>query len=199
MSDDRDIAAGVQAGLLAHQGVRAVELVGSRASGTVRPLSDWDFRVTVDDFAGVAADLPALVSGLEPLAQQWDRLSWFRCYMLMLAGPVKVDLLFVDVPQRPEPPWSVTPQSLEAIDQHFWDWVLWLLAKRQAGRDELVREELETMSRYLLEPMGIERVPDSIQAATADYRTTRDRLESQFGVAVPRLLELAVLPLVARR
>lgn len=153
MSDDRDIAAGVQAGLLAHQGVRAVELVGSRAPGTVRPLSDWDFRVTVDDFAGVAADLPALVSGLEPLAQQWDRLSW----------------------------------------------VLWLLAKRQAGRDELVREELETMSRYLLEPMGIERVPDSIQAATADYRTTRDRLESQFGVAVPRLLELAVLPLVARR
>jgi hypothetical protein len=46
--------------------------------------ADWDFRVEVDDFAVVAADLPRLASVLGPLAGQWDRLSPHQCYMLML-------------------------------------------------------------------------------------------------------------------
>jgi hypothetical protein len=176
----------------------AVELVGSRARGTPTPLSDWDFAVEVNDFAGVTADLPALVAELEPLSQQWDRLGPddYCCYMLMLAGPVKIDLIFLGVPHRPEPPWEVAPETLDGIDQHFWDWVLWMTAKEQGGKDELVRQELRKMSEHLLKPMGVDRVPGSIQAATVEYLSARERLESSLGVHVPRRVELEVLPVL---
>ncbi len=36
--------------------------------------------------------------------------------MLMLRGPVKVDLIFPDVPRALEPPWTVSADTLEAID-----------------------------------------------------------------------------------
>jgi hypothetical protein len=140
----RDLAPLVDAALRAHRQVRAVELVGSRAAGTATPLSDWDFRVRVQDgaFAVVAADLPRLASVLAPLAGQWDRLSSHQCYMLLLDGPVKVDLLFVEQPHRPKPPWVAGPRTLAGMDAHLWDWVLWLVAKQHAGKDELVRSEL---------------------------------------------------------
>jgi predicted nucleotidyltransferase len=73
--EDRDIAAVVRIALLRHPHVIAVELVGSRARGTPSPLSDWDFTVDVNDFAGATGDMPALVAELEPLSQQWDRLG----------------------------------------------------------------------------------------------------------------------------
>ena len=94
----QDIVAVVEAALLPHPGIRAVELVGSRADGSATRLSDWDFVVVTDRFGEVARALPTLVAGLEPLAQQWDRISEYPCYMLMLSGPVKVDLIF---PSRP--------------------------------------------------------------------------------------------------
>lgn len=162
-----------------------------------RPLSDWDFRVEVGDFAVVAADLPRLISPLDPLSAQWDRLSAHQCYMLMLAGPAKVDLLFLDQPHRPEPPWVARPQTLCGIDEHFWDWALWLAAKRQAGNDGLVSRELTRMHHHLLGPMGCGHAPVSIQAAVAAYRPARDRLAARFGVTVPRRLERAVLPVLA--
>jgi len=196
--EDRDIAAAVRTALLGHPHVMAVELVGSRARGTPTPLSDWDFAVEVNDFAGFTADLPALVAELEPLSQQWDRLGPddYCCYMLMLAGPVKIDLIFLGVPHRPEPPWEVAPETLHRIDQHFWDWVLWMTAKEQGGKDELVRQELRKMSEHLLKPMGVDPVPGSIQAATVEYLSARERLESSLGVHVPRRVELAVLPVL---
>ena len=198
MREDRDVAAAVRTALLGRPHVMAVELVGSRARGTPTPLSDWDFAVEVNDFAGVTADLPALVAELEPLSQQWDRLGPddYCCYMLMLAGPVKIDLIFLGVPHRPEPPWEVAPETLDGIDQHFWDWVLWMTAKEQGGKDELVRQELRKMSEHLLKPMGVDRVPGSIQAATVEYLSARERLESSLGVHVPRRVELEVLPVL---
>ena len=199
MDGHHHLASLVGAALLAYRQVRAVELVGSRAAGTATPWSDWDFRVEVDDFAAVAAQLPRLVSVLGPLAGQWDRLSTHQCYMLMLDGPVKVDLLFPDQPHRPEPSWTAGPQTLVGIDAHLWDLVLWLVAKQHAGKGELVRSELAKMHHHLLGPMGVERAPVSIQAAVAAYRGTRDRLEARFGVRVSRRLEEAVLPVVAAR
>jgi hypothetical protein len=195
---DDGIAAAVPTALLVHPQVRTVELVGSRARGTPSPLSDWDFSVEVDDFAAVAADVPSLVTALEPLAQQWDRLGPddYRCYMLLLAGPSKVDLIFPGVPHRPEPPWVVGPETLEGIDRHLWDWVLWLAAKEQGGKDDLVRSELRRLSEHLLEPMGVGRIPGSIREATVDYRAARDRWESSLGVHVPRRVELEVLPVL---
>ncbi|HET7235835.1 MAG TPA: hypothetical protein VFK59_05325 [Actinomycetota bacterium] len=194
---DREIVPAVRAALLRHRSVLGVELVGSRADGRPVPLSDWDFVVRVEDFRAVAADLPSLVSGLEPLAQQWDRLGEpsYSCYMLMLAGPRKVDLIF-DTPHTPEPPWTVTRDTLEGIDGHFWDWILWLASKRQRGEDELVSEQLGTMTAHLLRPLGVERVPASIEGAIRSYRGARDRLESELHVSVPRRLEAEVLRVV---
>jgi hypothetical protein len=196
MDEHRDVAALVGAALLTHPQVRAVELIGSRAAGLAGPLSDWDFRVEVDDFAVIAAELPRLISPLEPLAAQWDRLSAHQCYMLMLAGPAKVDLLFLDQPHRPEPPWVARPQTLRGIDEHFWDWVLWLAAKQQGGNDDLVGRELTRMQHHLLGPIGVGHAPMSLQAAVAAYRPAHDRLAARFGVRVPRRLEQAVLPVV---
>jgi len=194
----REVAALVSEVLLSHPCISEVQLVGSRATGTAVPLSDWDFRVESDDFNAVAAGLPDLASGLEPLARQWDRLSTHQCYMLVLTGPVKVDLLFLDELHQPRPPWSANAQTLPGIDQHFWDWTLWLAAKKQAGKDELVRSELSKMAEHLLMPMGVQSAPESIRAAVASYRAARDALETRFGVTVPRRLEREVLPVLPR-
>jgi hypothetical protein len=89
-----DLVSQVTSALERHPAVKAVRLVGSRQRGDAGDLSDWDFQVDVVDFAAVAVDLPALVSPLRPLAQQWDRLSRQETYMLILSGVGKVDFLF---------------------------------------------------------------------------------------------------------
>jgi hypothetical protein len=199
MPTDRDLPAMVVDTLLAHPHIHEVHLVGSRASGTAVPLSDWDFTVASDDFAVVAADLPDLSSGLAPLAQQWDRLSPHQCYMLLLTGPTKIDLLFLDQPHDPAPPWEVRHETLPGIDLHFWDWTLWLAAKDQAGKTDLVRAELRKMAEHLLDPMGVPGIPGSIDEAVASYRRARNELESRLGVHVSRRLEREVLPALPRR
>jgi hypothetical protein len=195
--DARDLAASVAAALLPHASVRSVELVGSRATGSATPLSDWDFEVETDDFASVARALPELVTSLDPLAQQWDRISDYPCYMLMLTGPVKVDLIFPGEPYESLPPWTVSGETLDGIDQHFWDWILWLASKREKGKDELVRLELEKMSAHLLRPLGAEAVPDSIDAALEGYRTAREGREREFGARISRRREREVLPAIS--
>jgi len=194
--DGRDLAGPVAAALLPHPNVRSVELVGSRATGSPTSLSDWDFEVETDDFASVARALPELVTPLAPLAQQWDRISDYPCYMLMLAGPAKVDLIFPGEPYESLPPWTVTPDTLDGIDQHLWDWILWLASKRVKGKDELVRRELEKMSVHLLRPMGVNEVPRSIEDAVERYRSARDERERTFGIRVTRRRQRVVLPVL---
>ena len=130
---------------------------------------------------------------LEPIAQQWDRISVYPCYMLMLAGPVKVDLIFPDEPFESLPPWIVTADTVDAIDQHFWDWILWLASKREKGENELVQSELVKMYDHLLRPLGVEPVPGSIEGALEAYRSARDERERGFGVRVSRRREREVL------
>jgi hypothetical protein len=151
-------------------------------------LSDWDFEVDTSDFAAVVSELPALVSPLRPLAQQWDRLSTHATYMLILHGAIKVDLLF-DKPHQEEPPWKVSDATLQAIDDHFWDWILWLVGKESAGKRELVQKELSKMSAHLLRPMVVERIPDTIEAAITLYTSARRELETRLDVTVPKGLE----------
>jgi len=191
--DDRDLAASVKAALLPHPHVLTVELVGSRATGTPTRLSDWDFEVMTDGLDAVARELPAMVAKLEPLAQQWDRISEYPCYMLMLIGPVKVDLIFPGEPYESLPPWTVSAETLEGIDRHFWDWILWLASKREKGQDEVVPRELAKMSVHLLRPLGVDRVPGSIESALESYRSARDEREREFRVEVSRRLEHEVL------
>jgi predicted nucleotidyltransferase len=172
-----------------HPMVRAVRLVGSRAEGRAHPLSDWDFVVEADDFGAVARDLPELVAPLRPLAQQWDPYGERAEYHLMLAGPTKVELLFLDEPRESAPPWQPRPDTLIAIDGHFWEWILFLAQKGRGGHAEIVREGLTNMHRLMLAPMGIASRPDSIEAALETYREARTRLEHLYGTQVPRELE----------
>ena len=186
----------VRAVLLPHPDIRAVELVGSRAGGSPTPSSDWDFVVVTERFDEVGRVLPALVAELEPLGQQWDRIGAYPCYMLLLAGPVKVDLIFPDQPFESLPPWTASAETLDGIDQHFWDWILWIASKREKREDELVRRELIKLRDHLLGPLGVDRVPGSIGAAVDGYRAARDEREREFGVEVSRRRQREVLPVL---
>jgi hypothetical protein len=192
-----DITESVRAVLLRHPRVRRVELVGSRAAGSATRLSDWDFVVATDDFDAVARALPAMVTDLAPLGKQWDRISEYPCYMLLLSGPVKVDLIFPDEPYESLPPWTVTAETLDGIDQHVWDWILWLASKREKGQDDLVGRELVKMRDHLLRPMGVNQVPRSIEDAAGRYRSARDERERAFGIRVTRRREREVLPVLS--
>jgi hypothetical protein len=178
----------------AHPAVRSIRLTGSRAEGRATAFSDWDFAVEADDFAAVARDLHELSTPLAPIAEQWDRLSPHWCWMLMLEGPTKIDVVFLDEPHELEQPWEPTRESLPGIDRHFWDWALWLRSKEAAGKRELVASELEKLFRHLLGPLGVTTRPDSVAAAVAAYRDARATAELRFGCEVPRKLEAAVAP-----
>ena len=190
----------LRATLERHPAVRSARLAGSRGrGGQLTPLSDWDIVVDTDDFAAVAADLPVLSSVLRPLAQQWDPYASEACYMLMLRGAVKVDVIFPDVPHESAPPWEARPDNLEAINLHFWDWILWL-ASKQLRRDQVerVEDQFELMSRNLLRPLGVPEAPGSIEAAVAAYVAARDELERRFDMVVSRAVEEEVLGALGR-
>ena len=177
-----------------HPHVESIRLVGSRARGDARDESDWDFRVEVNDFDAVASALPTLLSRLDPIAQQWDRLSDKHCWMVIVAGPTKVDLIFPDEPHEHESPWTPNAETLAGIDAHFWDWMLWLRSKVAADQHELVQAELRKLFDHLLGPLGGQAIPESIEDAIGAYRAVRDRAEIAFGFQVARLLENAVAP-----
>ncbi len=174
-------------------------MAGSRAEGPTHELSDWDFVIHTSDFETLARDLPTIIAPLEPAAQQWDRYSSTECYMLILgssAGPVKVDFIFPDQPREWSPPWVAQPETLEAIDCHFWDWILWLAQKRAGGHREWIARGLEDMHRLMLVPMGVEPVPHSLDEALRSYLNARDALERRFAVQVPRKLQAIVMPVL---
>jgi len=180
--------------LHAHDAVRSVRLVGSRAEGGATALSDVDLLVDAD-LDALEPDLAGLVAPLEPLASQWDRLSEEASYfMLIVPGGIKVDLVF-DVPPTNEPPWQVSAATLPGIDAHFWDWILWLGGKQLGGRDELVASMLGgIMFEHLLGPLGVERPPATIDRAVRAYLAARDVREAELGVTIGRELQEAVLP-----
>ena len=172
----------------AHPGIRSVSLAGSRARGDATEWSDWDFLVEADDFPSVASVLPSLVGVLRPLVTLWDRLAPEMCYMLIVDGPTKIDLIFPAEQHDPEPPYIVTAETLPAIDAHFWDWTLWLTSKAAKGMTDLVTAELDKMTWYLLGPLGVTATPSSLRQAADLYLAARDEHERRFGSTVPRQL-----------
>jgi hypothetical protein len=86
---------------------------------------------------------------------------------------------------------------LGAIDDHFWDWMLWLKAKEAAGKREKVDSELDKLFRHLLGPLGAARAPSSVAEAVDSYEAVRSRAEQRFAVAVPRDVEAVVAPALA--
>lgn len=181
----------------ADPGIDRVELTGSRASGRAGPHSDWDFQIATEAFPEVRERMPALVTPLQPVVAQWDRLSRTWCFMLLLAGPVKVDLIFSQ-PHTALPAWRVTAATLPGIDDHFWDWMLWLSGKRTAGRRELVAAELGRLHGYLLGPLGVADAPATLEQAITDYRVARARWQGWLGCRVSPAAERAVMPVFPR-
>ena len=180
--------------LTADPGIAKAELTGSRARGTATPLSDWDFAVTARRFDEVRDGLAETVRPLHPVVAQWDRLSRTWCYMLILAGPVKVDLLFGRPrPHEPAGPWEVTAATLAGIDDHFWDWALWLRSKLARG-DDMVAGELRALHGHLLGPMGVAHAPSTLGDAVAAYLSARGQCERRLRSPVSRTAENAVLP-----
>jgi hypothetical protein len=150
-------------------------------------LSDWDFLIETDEFDAVVEALPKLVEPLRPIARQWDPLGKCPCYMLMLTGAIKVDLIF-DRGYEQASPWVVTAQTLPQIDAHFWDWLLWLGAKRAAGKHELLESELDKLSVHILTALGVEECPVSLEDAVGRYCLALSEAENRLGVRVsPRL------------
>ena len=188
----KDVVSAAIAAVADHPAVRGVEPAGSRLRGTHDELSDWDFVVDTDDFPAVARDMPSLAAALEPVAEQWEPLGHFPVYQVMLPGPTKVEYLFLDHAQDAFPPRVPGPDTLAAIDTHFWDWTWWLATKEHIGRDDLLAEHLPQMHGHLLGPLGVRNVPESIDAAIAAFVARRDELERRYGVTVPRALEQEV-------
>jgi predicted nucleotidyltransferase len=189
-----DPAAAVPAALEKHPSIREVRLVGSRAAGRAHDFSDWDFLVETEDFASVERELHELVAALRPLSELWDPYSFRACYMLMLPGPVKIDLIFPGEKREWAPAWDPSPDTLEALDRHFWDWVVWLEQKRRGGRDKVLAKSMGDMFELLLHPMGVIQRPSSVSEAVESYLAARSALEERFDVNVPRAVEREVLP-----
>lgn len=82
-----------------------------------------------------------MVEHLTALARQWDRHSDTQCYMLIVAGSTKVDLIFEEQPHVQEPPWVIGADTLPGIDDHFWDWTLWLTSKVYSRKNDLVARD----------------------------------------------------------
>jgi hypothetical protein len=191
LSRPADLPADVYRVIGADDRIRGVELTGSRAADRAGPLSDWDFVVHTASFEDVRPAMPRLVRPLRPIVAQWDRLSRSWCFMLVLAGPVKVDLIFAQ-PHPALPPWEVSESTLGQLDDHFWDWALWLRSKELAGNASVVDAELHKLHEHLLGPLGLPRAPASVRSAVADYRAARAGWERRLRVRVLRAAEDAV-------
>ena len=90
------------------------------------------------------------------------------------------------------------PETLAAIDTHFWDWTWWLATKASIGRDDLVAEHLPQLHDHLLRPLGVDAVPAGIPDAIDAYTARRDALERELGVALPRAMQDEVRRGIAR-
>jgi len=179
-----------------HESVRSVRLVGSRRAGRAHDFSDWDFIVDMANFESVERDLHELVASLQPLSELWDPYSFHACYMLMLRGPTKIDLIFPSEKREWLPAWKPSAETLAAIDRHFWDWIVWLEQKRRGGREKVLASSLGDMFELMLSPMGVGVRPRSVREAVDSYLAARNELEQKFGVSVPRALENEVRPAV---
>jgi hypothetical protein len=129
-------------------------------------------------------EIPRLVASFEPLAAFWEPLAEDAGYMVVLDGPLKVDIFPLGATRQIQPPWVLGADTLASIDAHFWDWTLWLGGKLLGGRRQLVADELAKMHRFLLAPLGVVATPASLDEAVASYQQARAQAVDALGVGV---------------
>jgi hypothetical protein len=165
-----------------------VRLDGSSATGSRTALSDWDFDLQLAPDLTVNAIADA-IHDIDALAVFWDPLSHRANLIVLLDGPIKIDLIAADRPNPvPIERWEVTTESLPRLDAHFWDWTLWLGAKQLRGQTELVRDEMQKMYGALLRPLGAARAHD-IRSAIASYPSARDYRAEELHVVIDKTLQ----------
>jgi predicted nucleotidyltransferase len=177
------VVTAVREALVGSEIVSSIVLGGSRERGTATELSDWDLYLKGDPEA-MMAELPSLVASLGPLAAFWEPLSEQAGYMVVLDGPIKVDVFPIGASRRIQPPWLLSADTLASMDAHFWDWTLWLGGKALRGERQLLADELAKMHRYLLAPLGVASAPASLGEAVASYHRARAEAMDALGVVV---------------
>jgi hypothetical protein len=80
-------------------------------------------------------------------------LGHFPVYQVLLRGPTKIEYLFLTHSQEPLPALTPGPDTLAAINTHFWDWIWWLSTKASIGRTDLVAEHMPQLYDRLLRPL----------------------------------------------
>jgi hypothetical protein len=172
--------------------VGALTLGGSRAKGTATALSDWDLYLEGEP-AKLMAEIPGLMAPLRPLAAFWEPLSQDAGYMMVMDGPVKIDLFPIGCRRSLQPPWEPGRATLSGMDGHYWDWMLWLGSKALRHQDELVSDELVKMQWFLLGPLGVKRTPADLQDAVALYLNARALASERLKTSVSKGLGRQVL------
>ena len=175
-----------------HPAVRRVNLVGSRSKGLALKYSDWDFFVDTTDFDAVSTALPSLTQELDPLSYLWDPLSHQSVYMMILRGAIKVDIIFAHRQQQ-KPPWTVNSGTIIPINNHFWDWILWIASKEARGSMDIVSKEFKKMYSYLLAPLGCTRIPDSVEEAVREFILLFGEHKRLFNTVADPALETEVI------
>lgn len=193
-----DVVVAIREALEGSEVVASVVLGGSRARGTATGLSDWDLYLEGEP-EELMAEIPALVAPLRPLAAFWEPLSEQAGYMIVMDGPVKVDLFPIGGSRQIQPPWAPGGDTLAAIDAHFWDWALWLGSKSLRGERQLVADELAKMHWFLLGPLGVATCPASLNEAVASYRRARAEASEALGAVVDPELGRQVCEALRRR
>ncbi|HEX2956960.1 MAG TPA: hypothetical protein VHO70_09005 [Chitinispirillaceae bacterium] len=187
-----DLTQAVPNSLKRHPAIKSVELAGSRKNNSATPWSDWDFTVETADFNIVSAALPGLTHNLERISYLWDPLYDRWIFMMILKGPVKVDLIF-DIPHQLDPPWPVNSDTLQDINSHFWDWIFWIGGKQVRGLQDMVNQELQKMYSFLLTPLGVTARPNSVEEAVRLFLSTFHNQKFRFHQEIDPALETEVL------
>ena len=104
--------------------------------------------------------------------------------MIVMDGPVKVDLFPIRGSRQIQPPWVPAGDTLAAIDAHFWDWTLWLGSKWLRGERQLVADEPAKMHWFLLGPLGVASCPATLNEAVASYFGARAAASEAFRAVV---------------
>jgi hypothetical protein len=163
--------------------VTSVTLGGSRERGRATELSDWDLYLEGDPET-MMVQVPEVIAPFGPLAAFWEPLAEEAGYMVVLDGPIKMDVFPTGGRRRIQPAWVLSAETLVEIDGHFWDWSLWLGGKTLRNERELVIHELKKMHDFLLAPIGVAAAPTTLGEALAVYLPARASAMNALGVFV---------------